>query len=524
LRLQRLILVLAAFLGGCVPMPVRLASGVTGVVVDAASREPVAGAVVVVRFEGSYDEVLPEREVLGHREAISDATGRFRTPPLVARGMTAWPWLRVRAQVASVWAEGRRCPAEVPVPARGELVIPLAGAASEAVRRESCRPVSAPVAQIPHYVRLWRGLYADAAPEPPAPQSPSLVRSLEARSYLGFGANCRGPVEDLSLGPRGELAALLVARGDQTEVEVVSVAGGDEETRVVARTGARPGQQLRWQAAGLLTLVTPKRSPAVGTNLDADEAVLAGPVVWRAPDLGGFPAAPAPLAEGELDPPPAVNDEASTRFQGRSFELLQTLEAETGLPRDQLRVSEPTGELRLLDLPGEACRMGGRFGRPHYRLSGDGRSGLDLRFIDDGCRAVAIDLETGSWRVLGNAGEPAQCARSRRMPRSQLQLALRGYLGELDQRLEAAGLDPASAYTLRLGTGRSGPLAGQSRLSAGRDTTIEARDARGAQRVLAGPPFPVATPLERLEISVVAPPPRGHPASVDAAPEGWRPL
>jgi hypothetical protein len=483
-RLQRLILVLAALLGGCVPMPVRLASGVTGVVVDATSREPVAGAVVVVRFEGSYDEVLPEREVLGHREATSDAAGRFRTPALVARGMTAWPWLRVGARVASVWAEGRPCPAEVAVPARGELVIALKEAASEAARRESCRPVPAPVDQIPRYARLWRGLQAKVAPEPPPAPSPSLARALEARSHLGFGANCQGPVEDLSLGPRGELAALLVARGGEAEVQVVSTARGDDET------------------------------------------LLAGPVVWRVSDLGAFPAAPDPWTEddAELGPLPAVNDEAATRFLGRSFELPQTLDAQTGLPRDQLRVSEPTGELRLLELPGEACRLGGRFGRPHYRVSADGRSGLDLRFVDGGWRAVTIDLETGSWRALGAATEPARCARSRRMPRAQLQLALRGYAHELEQRLEAAGLDPTTAFSLALSDGRDRAVAGRGRPSAGRDAAIEVRDARGAQRVLSAPPFPMATPLERIEISVVAPPPRGHPASVDAAPEGWHPL
>ena len=49
MRLAHAILALAALLVGCVPMPVRLASGVGGAVVDAATREPIEGAVVVVR-------------------------------------------------------------------------------------------------------------------------------------------------------------------------------------------------------------------------------------------------------------------------------------------------------------------------------------------------------------------------------------------------------------------------------------------------------------------------------------------
>ena len=127
---------------------------------------------------------------------ITGASGGFGSvlgKSLVARGMTAWPWLRVRARVASVWAEGHRCPAEVWVPADGELVIPLKEAPSEAARRESCRPVSAPVDQIPRYARLWRGLHAGLAAEPPPPPPPSLVRTLEARSHLGHGSRLACP-------------------------------------------------------------------------------------------------------------------------------------------------------------------------------------------------------------------------------------------------------------------------------------------------------------------------------------------
>ena len=67
--------VLALLQISCVVLPVRVAPGVSGTVVDRASGKPVAGAPVVVRFDGHYDDILPDREVLGHREA--------RTPSLI---------------------------------------------------------------------------------------------------------------------------------------------------------------------------------------------------------------------------------------------------------------------------------------------------------------------------------------------------------------------------------------------------------------------------------------------------------
>ena len=41
-----------------------------------------------------------------------------------------------------------------------------------------------------------------------------------------------------------------------------------------------------------------------------------------------------------------------------------------------------------LTLPGEACGQAGRFGRPQYRMSADGHSGIDLRFVGGGCHAT----------------------------------------------------------------------------------------------------------------------------------------
>ncbi len=527
--LARLLPLAALLLAGCVPLPVRLAPGVSGVVVDARSGAPLPGAVVVVRFEGSYDEVLPEREPLGHREAVADAAGRFRTPALVSRGMTAWPWLRVRARVVAAWAPEHRCASDALVTGPAPLRIALAPTADLADQRESCRAVGAPFAEIPRYTRLWRGLHAPAsgarelAGRSPGP---ALARSLEARALLGFGANCRGPVVDVSLAPGGERAALLVRDGAELEVQLVALAPAPAPAEVLLRASAEPRRRLAWSPAGELFLIDADDSlEALASGALSDARETTRQRLWQPP---GLPAAPAPWAGAWVSGAGDVtrNDEASTRFGGRAFEMLHDLDPQTGLARDQLRVSEPTGEVRLLDLPGEACRQSGRFGRPHYRLGHDGRWGLDLRFVEGRCQAVAIDLASGGWRGLqaGSGGEPV-CARSRRLPRAQLGLALRGYVVELENRLSESGLDPFAAFSLELGAG-------------GR-TVIRAVDAAGVARRLAAPAFPITTPLERIEVSVVAPPPSGTPSSgvlgagapppsqpsVDAAPTGgWDPL
>ena len=55
---------LALFQTSCIVLPVRIASGIEGAVVDAVTGRSVADALVVVRFDGRYDDVLPDREVL----------------------------------------------------------------------------------------------------------------------------------------------------------------------------------------------------------------------------------------------------------------------------------------------------------------------------------------------------------------------------------------------------------------------------------------------------------------------------
>ena len=57
-------------LTSCVVLPVRMAPAVEGQVVDQATGKPVADAVVVVRFDGRYDDVLPDRDLIGHQEAL----------------------------------------------------------------------------------------------------------------------------------------------------------------------------------------------------------------------------------------------------------------------------------------------------------------------------------------------------------------------------------------------------------------------------------------------------------------------
>ena len=77
---------LSLLLGSCLISPVRYAPTVDAKVVDAVSGEPLEGALVVVRYDGRYDDLLPDREVLGHVEARSDARGRVRLGPLFKAG------------------------------------------------------------------------------------------------------------------------------------------------------------------------------------------------------------------------------------------------------------------------------------------------------------------------------------------------------------------------------------------------------------------------------------------------------
>ena len=109
--------------------------------------------------------------------------------------------------------------------------------------------------------------------------------------------------------------------------------------------------------------------------------------------------------------------------------------------------------------------------------------------------AVSIDLETGLWNRLDGSVAAATCRRARRIPASHLETALRGYLQEIAAVLDRAGLDPASAFSLRIADGG--------------ETRIETLDPVGARRVLPVPAFPIATPLRRIDVSVLGDPMQG---------------
>ena len=106
-------LLAAGLLGltSCVVLPVRIGPAVEGQVVDQASGKPLAGAIVVVRFDGRYDDVLPDRDLIGHQEAQTDASGRFQMDRIVRPGFSAWPLFKTEARVVGVMHEGYRCAA-----------------------------------------------------------------------------------------------------------------------------------------------------------------------------------------------------------------------------------------------------------------------------------------------------------------------------------------------------------------------------------------------------------------------------
>src|SRR5574342_668926 len=114
-------------------------------------------------------------------------------------------------------------------------------------------------------------------------------------------------------------------------------------------------------------------------------------------------------------------------------------------------------------------------------MAADGRSGLDLRFVDGGCHAVRIDLESGAWKKLDASSEPAQCETARRVPAAKLTVALRGYMREVESALAEGGADPDAAFVLEIDEDG--------------ETHAQARDFAGEQRDLRLPRFPLHTPL-----------------------------
>lgn len=505
-----LLALLGLGLGSCL-LPVRTGSGVEGRVVDRETGEPVADAVVVVRWDGRYGQDLPDREQLGHAEAVSGPDGRFQVPRYTRGGLTVWPLFQTEARVVGVIRPGFRCPHPVKVGSSGAVEIPLAPALVEAERRESCRPLRARRGEADRYLAAWRELFPAAETAEQREEREQLDRLLEARASLGFGENCRGPVHDMALAPDGARAAFLTVGPGGPAVNMVELGVDGAGTPVrLEEVQDAPPRRLAWTAPGELVLWQP--------SSEADRAVspsIFAPgrseVVWT--DDRTFPAAidrGTPASSRRTTPrrpldPADLRDEADTRWQGRSFALLREADPSTGLPRDSVRVTHLDGSRHRVELPGEACG-GARFGRPHYRIDASARAGLDLRFVDGGCHLVRIDLESGSWARLDAEVTPAVCRGRRRMPPAQLAAALRGWTRDLRHALEHAGADPDASFALEID--ESGA------------TRALARSFAGAPVTLTGPAFPVATPLRRIDVTNVAPATREGRRPAESPPTG----
>jgi hypothetical protein len=471
---------------GCVPLPVRLAPEARGVVVDAGTGAPLPQSLVLLRFEARYDEVLPERIPLGQREALSSGDGSFHAPGVVRAGFQAWPWLISRVRVVTVLRRGYRCPQPRNLAAGREVRIELQAAVSGLDQRASCEAVAElwELAGTSTEVRRALARMGLAGPTT-AHLGGDDERTLAARAALGFGANCQGPIRDLALSPDGARAAFLAESRSGFDVFVTRLESGIPEPERVARSVSAEDRELVWTQAAEIALLGPEEldTPA---SLD---------VVWSPPTP---PAARASDAHATLDAaapidPDARNDEGDARWLGRSFSMARDLDPATGLPRDILQVTLPDGASEALLLPGEACAVRGRFGRPHYRISADGRFGLDLRFVDGGCHVVRVDLANGAWSRLDAVAGPATCREHRRIPPSQIGFAVRDYVRDVTERLESADVDPTTAYTLVIGSSGS--------------ASIETRTREGEARHVAAPPFPITTPLRRIEVSLVGPTP-----------------
>jgi hypothetical protein len=479
----------------CVVLPVRIGPPVSGLVVDQASGRPVAGALVVVRIDGRYDDVLPDRDLIGHQETRTDANGRFRLDRLVRPGFSAWPLLKTEARIVGVMHEGYRCAAPRSVPEGASARIALVPALDALDRRESCRPVTAERGEAMAYMEQWRALFAEDGPRPPSESERQLERLLAARAALGFGENCVGPVTDLAVAPGGERAAIRSLDGDRSHVQRIELASG-ARSPIRSPADASPDARLAWVTPSELVLLEPDTAPqrALAPSSFAVKRVVK---LWSG---AAPPAAPAPGSAVRPRPldPEHLSDESDALWQGRSFALARTLDARSGLPGDELRVVRPDGSAAALALPGETCGPSGRFGRPHYRMAADGRSGLDVRFVDGGCHAVRIDFETGAWTKLDAARSQASCHSTRRIPSAHLTVALRGYMREVASALADGGADPVAAFVLEIAPDG--------------ETFAQARDFAGGRRGVRVPRFPLATPLRRIDVSTVGlarPEPRG---------------
>jgi hypothetical protein len=478
----------------CVVLPVQFASGVSGHVVDGATGAPIADALVVVRFEGHYGNVLPDRALLGHREGRTDASGRFSIGAIVRPGFSVWPAFQTQGRVVAVIKDGYQCarpsalrPRRDPASnASGVIQIGLDVSRDSYAQRQTCRPVPAAKGEAVEYMTAWRALYPDGHSTRDSDHS-EIDRVLTARSAFGFGQNCRGPVLDLALAPDGQRAAFVAAGDTNATVQLIELEGSRTAT-TVAHEIQSARRRLVWTQFGDLVLWEPApksqqlASPS-GFSTSRFEQV------W--PEPGPARAATDTRrvdSSSTLDP---INwtDENDARWLGRSFVLNQLIDPKTGLPADELRIHRDDGSIYTLALPGEPCGSPGRFGRPQYRIAADGRSSLDLRFVEGGCHVVRTDLETGKWNAIDGIDEPGVCSASRRVPATHFSAALRGYVRELETMAANSGADPAAAYVLRIETGGH--------------TRLDTRNFQGEIVTIDVPAFPLTTPLRRIEVSIL---------------------
>ena len=470
---------------GCVPLPVIVTPAVAGHVRDAKTGQPIEGAVVVVRFDARYDDLLPDRDVIAHRELISAADGSFESGRSASAALALWPLLRTEARVVGVIADGYRCPAPRLV-SQGSVEVDLNPALDAEDRRDSCRPLGARAAEAPRYLAAWQALHPRGDTRAEREDQRELARVLAARSSFGFGENCQGPVVDLALSPDGHHVAWMVASGSSASVEVRASDALEARGAPVALSEDRASRRLAWTSRGELVLWEPAGD--LDRILSSSRLSGGAEVVWRPAGAGAPPASLA--ADGRSVPlePSDLRDEGDARWLGRTFRMSRTLDTETGLPREILRISRGPRDSREVELPGEPCGPRGEFGQPQLRIAADTRTALDLRYTGDGCGAISIDLETGAWRRL-DAARGSTCQAERGVPMTHLRTAMRGYATEVEEALEKAGVDPSIAYSLRIAADGS--------------TTAVAQDHTGSPVRVAVPRFPLRTPLRRIEVGVI---------------------
>jgi len=482
----RFAVLLALWATACVPLPVQVTPGVSGRVVDQDSGAPLADAIVVVRYDARGDELMPERDLLGHREVRTDDSGRFHVSQSAVAGLSSWPHGRTEAQVVGVMKDGYRCSHPRRIPQSGRVTVAVESAEGRDDRRASCRPLAARPSEVPEYLAAWRSLYPREQGPGGGSAGPETAAILAARATFGFGRNCSGPAIDLALAPGGRRAAIALDTAGLHQVEIVAL-GPEVQTLDRVDPPPREARRLGWVSEEELVFWEPgELAPPASASLDASRDT-SSQTIWRGPKAAATDADP-----GALPMQASVrNDAGEARWRGRSFEIQRSVDPDSGLARETLRVASADVGTRVLALPGEACGPSGQYGRPHFRIDRSGRRGLDLRFLDGGCRAVAIDLDTGAVARLDSASSrPAVCRESRRVPLSRLRAAVGDYVKDVESALEAAGGDPRATFSLNIDP--------QGR------TEVQARDYMGGMLRIPLEPFPLRTPIRRIDVTGVA--------------------